>query len=341
MKYTAKIRMSLLLLLCVVGYANAQDTRFSQPLNNRFALNPAMMGLSDDARISLNYRNQWATIDNGFTTYSLAAMCPVFLANRGDSSKRDLGKSRLDFGLNIVDDRSGAFNRINATFNIGYGLKLNPSNQVYAALSIGYIQYSFGAMNQSFDEQYQYGAYNPQLANGENLAGNKGKPDVGVGFMWHYTPESERVQVFAGLAGFHVNQPNMTLLSGGSGTLPARFDFEAGVKIIGGKMDFTPVILYDLQGPFKQFTGGLLADYKVGTNGSKGKLEIGAWYRQSQAITFQAGYDYKFLLFAYSYDFGISDLTHVTSGLMTHELTLAFKVYDMAAKKGVKSRAFL
>ena len=340
MKYTAKIRMSFLSLLLVVGYINAQDTRFSQPLNSPLQLNPAMMGLSNDCRVNLNYRNQWATIDNGFTTYSLSAMCPLFLANRGDSSKSDLGKSRLDFGLNIVDDRSGGFNRIDATFNIGYGLKLNAANQVYAALSIGYIQYAFGTMNQSFDEQYQLGAYNAQLATGENIAGNKGKPDVGLGFLWHYTPESNRVQLFAGLAGFHVNQPNLSVLSG-NGKLPSRFDFQAGIKIIGNKMDFTPVLLYDLQGPFKQFTGGILADYKVGDHASKGKLEIGAWYKQSQAITVQAGYDYKFLKFAYSYDFGISDLTRVTSGLMTHELTLAFKVWDVAAKKGVKGHAFL
>jgi type IX secretion system PorP/SprF family membrane protein len=341
MKYTAKIRMSLLSLLLAVGCLHAQDTRFSQPMNSPLQLNPAMMGLSDDVRVSLNYRNQWASIDNGFTTYSLEGMAPLFLSNRGDSSKRDLGKSRLDFGVNIVDDRSGGFNRINATFNIGYGLKLNASNQIYAALNVGYIQYAFGTMNQSFDEQYQYGAYNPQLANNESITGNKGKPDVGLGFMWHFTPESNRVQAFAGLSGFHVNQPNLSLLSGGSGTLPARFDFQAGVKIIGNKMDFTPVVLYDLQGPFKQFTGGILADYKVGDKGSKGKLEIGAWYRQNQAITVQGGYNYKFLMFAYSYDFGISDLTHVTHNLMTHELTLAFKLYDKAGKKGVKSTPFL
>jgi len=133
-------------------------------------------------------------------------------------------------------------------------------------------------MSQSFDEQYQYGAYNPQLPTGENLSGNKGKPDVGLGFMWHYTPQNDKLQVFAGLSGFHVNQPNMTF-NGGDGRLPAKFDFQAGVKIIGNKMDFTPVALYNVQGPFHQFIGGLLAAYKFGPNASKGKLVLGAWYK--------------------------------------------------------------
>ena len=78
MKHLAKIRMSLMSLLFVVGYVNAQDTRFSQPLNNQLSLNPAMMGLTNDYRVSLNYRNQWASINNGYTTYALSALYPLF-----------------------------------------------------------------------------------------------------------------------------------------------------------------------------------------------------------------------------------------------------------------------
>ncbi len=337
MKHLAKIRMSLMSLLFVVAYVNAQDTRFSQPLNNQLSLNPAMMGLTNDCRVSLNYRNQWATINNGYTTYALSALYPLFLSSKADTGKKEFGKSRLDFGLNINDDKSGGFNRINASFCISYGLKLNAANTVTAALNIGFLQYSFGTVNQSFDEQYQFGAYNSTLSTGESLRGTKNAADVGLGFMWHYIPENNRMQLFAGLAGFHVNQPNMTL-NNGDGKLPARFNFQAGAKVIGNKMDFTPVLLYDIQGPFKQFIGGLLADYKFG---DKGKLQVGAWYKQSDAVVIQAGYDYKFLKFAYSHDFGISQLARTTPGLMTHELTLAFRISNTGAKKGILGPSFL
>jgi len=118
MKYTAKIRMCLLSVLLLAGMAQAQDTRFSQPLNNQLALNPAMMGLTNDLRIGLTYRNQWASIDKGYSTYAVSLLCPIFLNAKGDTLKKEAGKSRLDFGINVTDDKSGGFNRINATIRL-------------------------------------------------------------------------------------------------------------------------------------------------------------------------------------------------------------------------------
>ena len=342
MKYTAKIRMSLLSLLLVVGYLNAQDTRFSQPLSNQLSLNPALMGLTNDCRLSLNYRNQWATIDKGYTTYAGTIQCPLFFTGRKstDSTKSDTWRSRLDFGLNITDDKSGGFNRTNATVAISYGLKLNAANSITAALNLGYVHYTFDNTGQSFDEQYQLGAFNSQLPTGESLLGSKGAPDVGLGFMYYFAPDAGKIQAFAGISAFHVNQPNMSF-DNGSGKLPTKYSAQVGVKVVGNKLDFTPVILYDVQGPFKQFIGGLLLAYKIGNNADKGKLVVGAWYKQSDAIVVQAGYDYKVFSFAYSYDFGISQLARTTTGLMTHEIMLAFKLYDMSGKKGIKTQSFL
>ena len=341
MKNTITGRICLLAFLLVYGIAQAQDTRFSQPLNNQLALNPAMMGLTNDLRVNLNYRNQWASIDKGYSTYAVSLICPLFLQSKGDSSKKEFGRSRLDFGINVTDDKSGGFNRINATLSIGYGLKLNAANTIYAALNFGYIRYSLDVLHQTTDEQFVNGTFNPLLPNGENLNLNKGGPDVGLGFMYHFAPETGKVQAFAGLAAYHVNQPNLSVESGGKANLPARFNFQAGVKIIGNKMDFTPVVLYNIQGPFKQFTGGLLAAYKFGSNGDKGKLVVGSWFKEKDAVVVQAGYEMKYFFFTYSYDFGISKLARTTSGLMTHEVTLAFKLIDIAGKKGIKSQNFL
>ncbi len=341
MKNTIKISVCFLLVLLLTGNIQAQDTRFSQPLSNQLALNPAMMGLTNDFRININYRNQWASIDKGYSTYTASLIYPLFLKTGGaksDTTRKVEGRSRLDFGINVTDDKSGGFNRINATLSVGYGLKLNSSNTLYAALNVGYIRYALDVLHQTFDEQYQLGAYNATNPNNESLNLSKGAPDVGLGFMWHFTPESGKLQAFAGLAGYHVNQPNLSLI-GGRGTLPARFNFQAGVKIIGTKVDVTPVVLYNLQGRFKQFTGGLLVAYKFGE--MKGKLVVGSWFKEKDAIVAQVGYEQKFFLINYSYDFGISKLARTTKGLMTHEITLGFKLVDVAGKKGIKGVNFL
>lgn len=340
MSFMNRISKITLCVLVVIGFVintHAQDTRPSQPLANQLLVNPAMMGLTNDFRVIVNYRNQWASIDKGYSSYSASLIHPLFLNAKGDTSGKEAGRSRLDFGLNVIDDKSGGFNRISATLSIGYGLKLNAANSLHAALTIGYINYQINALDQTFDEQYINGTFNVSNPTGESLRLQKGAPDVGLGFMWRYAPENNKLQVFAGLAGYHVNQPNMSLISG-RGTLPARFNFQAGAKVIGAKMDFTPVVIYNLQGPFKQFIGGLLFAYKFDT---KGKLVIGTWFKERDAITPQIGYEHKIFFLNYSYDFGISRLARTTRGLMTHEVSLGFKIMDVGGKKGVKTLNFL
>jgi type IX secretion system PorP/SprF family membrane protein len=336
MKNTALISSFAMILLLQFSNVKAQDTRFSQPFNNVLSLNPALMGLQNDCRISLNYRNQWATINNGYTSYAGSFFYPLFFTGKSDSMNKQGGKSRLDFGLNVIDDKSGGFNRVNATFNLSYGLKLNAENSITAGLNLGYIQYSFALNDQTFDEQYQFGAFNSAAANGENMKTSKGNVDVGAGFMWHFTALNEKYQLFASLGGQHLNQPNLSI-NYGNGKLPARFNFEAGAKIYSPKVDFIPIAMYQAQGPFKQFSGGLITNYKFA---EKGKLITGVWYKQSEAVVVQLGYEYKIALLEYSYDFGISQLARTTSGLMTHEITLAFRIIDVAGKKGIAAKSF-
>jgi type IX secretion system PorP/SprF family membrane protein len=341
MKYTAKIKMSLMsVMLLTLLYTQAQDTRWSQPLNSPLAMNPAMMGLTNDFRIILNYRNQWASINKGYTSYSGTLLYPLFLGSKKDTSSSEGPRNRIDFGLNVTDDKSGGFNRINATLSIGYGLRLDKSNWLHAALNFGYMNYQLDAIHQTFDEQFVQGTFDVNNPTGESLNLSKGAPDVGLGFMWHYAPENNKLQAFAGISAYHVNQPNLTVISG-RGTLPARINAQAGVKIIGNKMDFTPVLFYNYQGPHRQFGGGLTFAYKFGEMGSKGKLVVGTWFKEKDAVVLHAGYEHKYFFFTYSYDFGISKLARTTKGLMTHEVGLGFKLINVGAKKGIKTLNFL
>src|SRR5829696_3271046 len=52
----------------------AQDPNFSQFFASPLTLNPALTGKFDgDFRLAANYRNQWPTINNAFTTYTVSA----------------------------------------------------------------------------------------------------------------------------------------------------------------------------------------------------------------------------------------------------------------------------
>jgi len=316
MKTTGKIILSAIAVM-LFAFAHAQDVRFSQPVNNPLALNPAMMVLTNDFRVIVNYRNQWGNVDKGYQTYAGSVMYPVFLKGKKDSTNI----SRLDFGLHVNYDKAGAFSRVNAGLNIGYGLRINPSNLVTATLNVGLVNHQISWNDQSFDEQYVWGTYNSNNPTGETPAGNQLNADVGFGVLWHFVEQKGKVQAFAGVSGYHLNQPNLTFL-GGSSKLPSRYNFQAGVKVIGKKVDFTPVFLYNIQGQFKNLTAGFLLAYKFE---KAGKLVLGSWFKEKDAISVQLGFEHKYFNLHYSYDFGNSALTRSTRGLMTHEATLVLK----------------
>src|SRR3954464_2337653 len=70
----------IILTIAVVG--RAQDPNFSQFFASPLTLNPALTGKFDGVyRVAGNYRNQWPTINNAFTTYT-ASFDAGILKNR-------------------------------------------------------------------------------------------------------------------------------------------------------------------------------------------------------------------------------------------------------------------
>ena len=69
-------RVILTLFICVAfwGETIGQDPNFSQFFASPLTLNPALTGKFDGLyRIAGNYRNQWPTFNNAFTTASFSA----------------------------------------------------------------------------------------------------------------------------------------------------------------------------------------------------------------------------------------------------------------------------
>ena len=71
--------LGAVMMLLLLGWqaVSAQDTRYTMPYTNLMNLNPSLAGASKDLRVNLNYRNQWAALDKGFVTYSVAGFYPL------------------------------------------------------------------------------------------------------------------------------------------------------------------------------------------------------------------------------------------------------------------------
>jgi len=63
----------MLMILCLSGEIFSQDVEMSQYFSAPLHLNPALTGISYGPRVTLNYRNQWSSLGDGFnggyTTY--------------------------------------------------------------------------------------------------------------------------------------------------------------------------------------------------------------------------------------------------------------------------------
>jgi type IX secretion system PorP/SprF family membrane protein len=296
---------------------HAQDARIAQSYSNPLQVNPAIMGANRDIKFGLNYRSQWASIGGGYKTFSFTGMYPIIF---------EKGNNKFDIGINAMDDEASAYSTLNLGLALGYSKELSPNNNICLSFMGAYVQKSVDLKSQTFDEQFVNGSFNASNPNNEQLLNNKvANSDLGFGLMWFYNPThaTSRLNAYAGLAGFHLNQPNQSLV-GGTAKLPMRFSYQAGVKIFGDhKLDVSPNLRVNTQNGNVETAAGLYIDYNVN---AEFKLVAGGWYRAHDAIAVFVGFNHRNFSFGYSYDLINSTLNDSGTGVKANELTLCIKI---------------
>ena len=333
MKNISKIFTLSVVSLLLAGNLSAQDLRFSQPFANPLKYNPASMGINPDLKFILHYRSQWSVLDKGYSTYAFTTLYPIYIKD---------GKEKLDVGVNILQDQSGAFKSLDASLAVGYNLQISNSGNINFSLLGGYVQKSLSTADLTFDNQYVTGTYSASNANGEVILNEKvGYPDVGFGAMWYYNPTKDddaKLNAYLGAAVFHLNTPNESLTgtpnsAASEGKLPMRFSYQGGIKILGGdKIDFTPNIIVTTQEGAENTAAGLYTGYHFS---EKSKAVLGVWYRKKDAIALHLGFEHTSFTIGYSYDAVTSEIRNYV-GTNAHEISLCYRI-NMSEKKGAKA----
>ncbi len=209
--------------------AKAQDVRFSQPFSVPLKFNPAIMGANNDLRAIVNYRNQWANIDDGYQTYSFTFLYPIFV---------DGGK--LDIGLGAVNDKCGAFNNMDIALAVGYKLQIAESHYLSASISGGYVQKGLDAASLTFDDQYITGSFDDGNPTSETILNEQiSYPDFAAGILWYYNP-SGKMNAYFGVSAFHLYQANKSFTDQ-EVEEAIRYSYQIGVKMISeGGIDVSP-----------------------------------------------------------------------------------------------------
>ncbi len=318
----------LAFFLCSLPLLQAQDPIYSQFYAAPLQINPAFAGTTLAPRITANYRNEWASYEGGYETYSVAYEQSIESKNSG-------------IGLMVLGDDAG--NGIYQTnrFAVVYAYRVQLSRELAVRFGVeaGMIQSRLDWNRLTFPDQLDPldgangpdGSPNPtDEIQPDNL--NRSLFDVGAGILVHGK------QAYGGLSLKHLNSPDESLLDINNNLgvgLPLRITLHGGIQIPlqagNNRQDeafISPNLLIIKQGEFAQVNGGAYVGF--------GKFFGGAWFRHTignaDAAIALAGVRYGVLRIGYSFDFTLNGLTlQRTSG--THELSLTINFDDSEEAK--------
>lgn len=322
-----------LYLLILWQSVSAQDPHFSHihasPLNN----NPAWTGVfNDNFRLIANYRNQWKSPTSNFNTFSMSfdgnyhiPRTKVFVAG----------------GLSFLTDKGGDLGYGNNNYNFLGALAIPLGRRGRNFLTTGA---QVGLITQHIDLSNIVSIDDEPLVNSVELKKKTLDLSVGVGYFFS---QDEYKTIYGGVALYHVNQPDVSLLEYSEVQLYKRWVANIGAMWeIRHKFGLEPSAILYWQGPHREVCVGSYLSVKLTDSrfGSKHdtRIHVGLWgryYINSEynsgfdAIIMSCKYDIDHVSFAFSTDITLSRLVRGTSLIGSPELSVIYSFSTNRVKK--------
>lgn len=333
MKYLIPVAFFMGLLYGSIKLS-AQDLHFSQYYNSPLSLNPALTGaFNGSIRLLTSYRNQWSSISDPYKTYAFSSDFAFF--------KNIQKKGFLGLGIFFYSDKAGTSQLKTTQINLSLAFheKISANNIFSAGIQGGFAQRSINFDNLKWDNQYNGNSYDPSLPTYEaNYDNNLFYSDFSGGVQWTYSKgemfatANNQLNINAGLALFHLNQPNISFYSFSKDVLPVKIvlygNSQIGIK--NSKLSFIPSILYIQQGPLKDIViGGLIRKKLVNESKYTGYIKgaaiaFGGLYRLNDALIPVVQIEFASYAIGMTYDVNTSDLTNISLGKGGFEISLRF-----------------
>ncbi|AHM60013.1 membrane protein [Flammeovirgaceae bacterium 311] len=312
-----------LMMLCSTALL-AQDPQFSQYYANPLYLNPALTGNLSNARVGVNFRQQWPSIDATFTTYT--AYFDNYFADYNSG-----------VGVMLMHDRQGIAGLASTSAHLQYAYQLPLTRKITfrPGVSLGVIERRLDYSNLQFADQFNGTGFNGIRASSENLADMNPfyQFDLSFGGMI-YTP-----RLFAGISASHLNEPYFSFNEDGDERLPVKYSVHGGYRIAlkadeirneydryGRERSITPTAEFKMQREFKQLSVGAYLTWEP--------LVVGLWYRglpvtevegvrnKNESAILLIGLVRGNMNIGYSFDYTLSSLSMATGG--AHEVSLSY-----------------
>ncbi len=174
------IMRKIVVLFCLLSLHPAiqsQDIHFSQfyqaPLNQ----NPALAGAERKSEASLQYRSQWQSVADPYTTMAANVYTRLGKSNR---------ENFFGLGANFFQDQSGdsKLRTTLAALSLAYHVRIGNNHKLGLGVSAAYGQLSVDSKALEWGSQYSGNAYNPSIDPGEVLGQAAfAYPDLSNGFV--------------------------------------------------------------------------------------------------------------------------------------------------------------
>lgn len=285
----------------------AQDPNFSQFFASPLTMNPAMTGKIDGMyRVAGNYRNQWPTINNAFTTYT-ASFDAGIMRNR---------ISEIDqFGVGVMafKDQSGngviKYDYLSVSTAYHKGLDEDGFNQLGAGFQVTYGNKKLDVTSLKFEDMLRSDGFTG-ITN-ETFTSNQlsiSYVDVNAGLLYNGTTNGYNNYYF-GVSAYHLNRPKETFQEG-EFLLSPRVTFQAGGRIPVGHMNNIHLSANHSRqaGAVNTVIGGAYGLNLNGDENAPTNLYLGSWFRLGDAVIPYVGLEFGELHLGATYDVNVSSL---------------------------------
>lgn len=321
-------------ILCA-WFLNAQQRpHYTQYILNNYILNPALTGIENYADVKLSMRDQWVGLNGAPKT--------MYLSAHGPLGKKDYRTSATSFqvpgqnprgryywenytaaephhgiGLNIINDKTGSFNRFSANLSYAYHLGLNPTTNLSGGFSAGITNISLDRSKHDFS-----GTGDPfDPATGSSLSSqlNRIRPDLSFG-LWLYSRN-----YFVGFSAQQIIPQKLAFVDDAAiltkGRLVPHLFLTAGYRfMIGEDVNAVPSLMV------KYVQNSSNNDFQPELNLKmqyRDLMWIGGSYRYEDGYAAMAGINVSNAFnVGYAYDFTTTALNTVSKG--THEIMIGF-----------------
>ncbi len=318
-----RVFSTLTICLALATVSRAQDPNFSQFFASPMTLNPALTGKFDGVfRFASNYRNQWPSISNAYTTMT-ASLDMGILKNRIPEI------DQFGVGIMAYSDKAGdgALNSTYYALSLAYhkGLDENGYHQIGAGFQGTYMNKRLNTSKLTFQDQLTpLGFTGVTSESFSSSQVNLNYFDLNAGFIYNGSTNGYN-NFYLGASMYHINRPKESFQKGDF-LLSARTTIQAGAKIpVGTYNSLHFAANHSMQAKaHNTMIGGAFSLNVNNDEENPTNFYLGSWYRFDDALIPYMGLEFGEWHFGASYDVNTSSLKAASNSRGGVEISLIY-----------------